>query len=79
MIAGSAVTSACGIGTVSGAFPDASQTGVYTGPAILQMSLVCPFVRLNVSTTTTVYIVGTATFGAGTTNMNGGLYAIRIT
>ena len=77
---GTNITSiSCGIGTVSGAFPDASQTGFYTGPAILQMSLVCPFVRLNVSTTTTVYIVGTATFGAGTTNMNGGLYAIRIT
>ena len=68
------------ISLASATLPNAS---LYSGPAATTSILgsggvTTPTVRVNVSTTTTVYLSGQCQFGAGTTTCSGGIYARRI-
>ena len=45
---------------------------------MLYISSNTPYLRVNVSTTTTVYISAICTFASGTVAMSGGIYARRV-
>ena len=59
--------------------PDTSVSTIisFSSGAAFNTGLVCPFLRVNVNTTTTVYLQARSTFIAGTTYATGGLYAMR--
>ena len=62
-----------------GNLPDPSVSAIvsFSSGAAFNAGLVCPFLRVNVNTTTTVYLQARSTFIAGTTYATGGLYAMR--
>jgi hypothetical protein len=60
--------------------PDGSLYAGIVSTAVLASSVgvVAPFFRVNVSTTTLVYVSAQAVFATGTTTMSGGIYARRV-
>lgn len=68
----------CWISTSSASFPDASllNGGLWTTTST-EFGINTPYNRINISTTTTVYISGIVNFATGTCNMCGGIYARR--
>jgi hypothetical protein len=64
----------------AGALPDASlYNSIFIGAAsgMSSIGINAPGVRLSLSTTTTIYIIGRADYSAGTTKMFGGIFARR--
>jgi hypothetical protein len=70
----------CWISTTSATVPDAS---LYNGFSSLTLAMAiygtsAPYVRISISTTTTVYISAQSVFASGTVTMQGGIYARRV-
>ena len=70
-----------GINTVTNTMPDGSLTQVLSSASFTtggNIGLMAPLQRINVSTTTTVYIVTIITFGVSTITISGNLSARRV-
>ena len=66
--------------TTAGALPDASlYNSIFVGAAsgMTSVGIAAPSLRLTLSTTTTIYLIGRADYSAGTTTFFGGIYARR--
>lgn len=63
--------------TTSGANGPAGSLWQYSGPAIATMTCPVPTVRMSLSVTTTVYLVGGGIYSTGTTTLQGVLNARR--
>lgn len=71
----------CWISLTSATIPDTSlYSGISTGGSVLAslISPCAPYVRVSISTTTTIYISGVILITAGTATMSGGIYARRV-
>lgn len=68
----------CWASLTSATLPDASLRNTANSAASGATGLSTPYLRVNVSTTTTVFLSATATFGSGTCTACGGIYARRV-
>lgn len=68
-----------GISTTTNTQPDASLVAIWSSNLVLaqNIGLVAPTQRFSLATTTTIFIVGTASFGTGTCTQAGLLWARR--
>jgi hypothetical protein len=76
---GTPITSAyCWLSTTSASLPDTGLIGGWDSTAgSTARGMTAPFLRVSVSSTTTVYISGLVVFGSSTVKMTGGIFARR--